>query len=174
MKTFLTCTSVLLLAACHSTAQSPAAQTSVTVGGKALTIKYSAPSVKGRQIFGDGGLVSHDGTYPVWRAGANSATAFHTDADLDIAGLSVPAGDYTLFVLVKDPNAWELIVNKQTKQWGLRYDAAQDLGRVKMHMSKPSASIETFKITLSEKGGNKAEMQMEWENHIASVPVTVK
>ena len=143
MKTFLTCTSVLLLAACHSTAQSPAAQASVTVGGKALTIKYSAPSVKGRQVFGDGGLVSHDGTYPVWRAGANSATAFHTDADLDIAGLSVPAGDYTLFVLVKDPNAWELIVNKQTKQWGLRYDAAQPAwpGRDRFILSKGHCSV---------------------------------
>jgi len=174
MKMIFQCASALILTAGLVAAQSPAAQTSITVGGKALTIKYSAPSVKGRQIFGDGGLVSHDGTYPVWRAGANSATAFHTDADLDMAGLSVPAGDYTLFVLVKDPNAWELIVNKQTKQWGLRYDAAQDLGRVKMHMSKPSAPIETFKITLSEKGGNKAELQMEWENHVASVPVTVK
>src|SRR5579871_5726261 len=84
--------------------QSKPAQATVTIGGKTLTIKYSAPSVRGRQIFGDGGVVSHDGTYPVWRAGANQATAFHTDADLDIGGLSVPAGDYTLFVLVKDPD----------------------------------------------------------------------
>ena len=71
---------------------SPPDQASVTVNGKTITIKYSAPSVKGRQIFGDGGLISNDPHYPVWRAGANSATALHTDADLDIAGLKVPAG----------------------------------------------------------------------------------
>jgi hypothetical protein len=35
--------------------------------------EYGAPSVRGRQIFGDGGLVSKDWTYPVWRAGANAA-----------------------------------------------------------------------------------------------------
>ncbi|HYL74380.1 MAG TPA: DUF2911 domain-containing protein [Bryobacteraceae bacterium] len=174
MKILLSCACVLVLAASLLPAQSPAAQTSITVGGKALTIKYSAPSVRGRQIFGDGGQISHDGTYPVWRAGANQATAFHTDADLDINGLAVPAGDYTLFVLVKDPNAWELIVNKQTKQWGLTYKEAMDLGRVKMTMSKPPALIEQFKITLSDQGGNKAKLQMEWENHIASVPITVK
>jgi hypothetical protein len=155
-------------------AQSPPAQTSATIGGKTLTIKYSAPSVRGRKIFGDGGLLSNDGTYPVWRAGANAATAFHTDADLDIGGLSVPKGDYTLFVLVKDPDAWQLIVNKQTGQWGLRYSESQDLGRVKMTMSKPSAPVETFKITLSDQGGNKGKLQMEWENHVASVPITVK
>src|ERR1022692_260479 len=85
---------------------SPPDQASVTVNGKTITIKYAAPSVKGRQIFGDGGLISGDPHYPVWRAGANSATALHTDADLDIAGLKVPAGDYTLFVLVKDPASW--------------------------------------------------------------------
>src|SRR5689334_7387139 len=76
--------------------KSPPAETSVTVGGKKLSIKYSAPSVRGRQIFGPGGLISHDPTYPVWRAGANQATAFHTDANLDLGGLKVPAGDYTL------------------------------------------------------------------------------
>ena len=54
-----------------------------TIAGKPITIKYGAPSVRGRQIFGDGGLVSKDWAYPVWRAGANSATAFHTDAALD-------------------------------------------------------------------------------------------
>src|SRR5882724_7758429 len=94
-------------------AQSPAAEASATIAGKSITIKYSSPSVRGRQIFGDGGVVSKDSSYPVWRAGANAATTFQTGADLDIAGLSVPAGAYTLYVLVKDPENWKLIVNKQ-------------------------------------------------------------
>jgi hypothetical protein len=155
-------------------AQSPPAQATVTIGGKRLSIKYSAPSVRGRKIFVPGGVISHDSTYPVWRAGANEATAFHTDADLDVAGLQVPKGDYTLWILIKDPDAWELIVNKETGQWGLSYDAARDLGRVKMAKSKPPASIEKMKYTLSDLGGNKGKLQVEWENHIASVPITVK
>ena len=36
-------------------AQSPGAEASGTVAGKSITIKYSSPSVRGRQIFGDGG-----------------------------------------------------------------------------------------------------------------------
>ena len=67
--------------------QSPPAQASVSVGGKAINIRYSAPSVRGRKIFGPGGVLSQDATYPVWRAGANDATAFHTDADLEIGAL---------------------------------------------------------------------------------------
>ncbi|MGH9481332.1 MAG: DUF2911 domain-containing protein [Terriglobales bacterium] len=45
--------------------------------------------MRGRQIFGPGGLLSHDPNYPVWRAGANAATAFHTDADLMLGDLHV-------------------------------------------------------------------------------------
>ena len=151
---------------------SPPAETSITVDGKTVSIKYAAPSVKGRKIFGEGGLISKDPTYPVWRAGANSATALHTDVDLDINGLAVPAGDYTLFAQVNEA-VWTLIVNKQTKQWGLTYSKDNDLGRVKMTMSKPAELVETYKMTLSN-NGKKAKLQLEWENTVASVPITVK
>jgi hypothetical protein len=147
---------------------SPPAEASVTIGGKAITIKYSAPSMRGRKIFG--GLEPYG---KVWRAGANAATALHTDADLDLNGLAVPKGDYTLYVWL-DENQWQLIVNKQTGQWGTNYDQGQDLGRVKMNMSKPAASVETFKITLSSAGGSAGKLQLEWENTVASVPFKVK
>ena len=90
-----------------------------------------------------------------------------------IGSLSVPKGDYTIYTLV-NVSPWQLIINKQTKQWGTEYDAKQDLGRVPMTVTKPSAPIETFKITLSAAGGNKGKLQMEWENVIASVPFTAK
>ena len=155
-------------------AQSPAEQTSVTLGGKTLSIKYSAPSVRGRKIFGPGGLLSNDPTYPAWRAGANSATSFHTDADLDIGGLTVPKGDYTIYAWVADPDNWQLIINKETGQWGLSYDAKKDVGRVKMTMSKPPALIETYKMTLSATGPKSARLQLQWERHIASVSISEK
>lgn len=154
--------------------QSPPAEASVTVAGKKITIEYSAPSVHGRKIFGEGGLVSRDPTYPAWRAGANSATAFHTDANLDIGGLAVPKGDYTLYCWVKNPDAWELIISKDTGQWGLSYNPSHDLGRVKMTMSKPPAPVEKLKYSLTGQGGNKVKLQLEWETHVASVLVTVK
>src|SRR5258708_14117946 len=100
---------------------SPPAETSVTVGGKTITIKYHAPSMHGRKIFG--GLEPYG---KVWRAGANEATALHTDADLQIKNLTVPKGDYTLFVSL-DPKQWQLIVNKQTGQWGLAYNESPAL-----------------------------------------------
>jgi hypothetical protein len=164
----------LFLSAGFLPAQSPPANTSVAIAGKNLSVRYSAPSVRGRKIFGPGGLLSQDPTYPAWRAGANSATSFHTDADLDIGGLAVPKGDYTLYAWIEDPDNWQLILSKQTGQWGLTYQPKLDLGRVRMTMSKPSAPIEVFKITLSSTGANTGKLQLEWENHIASVPIKVK
>jgi hypothetical protein len=173
-KFVLICTALTFGAAVVSAQKpSPPAETSVTIGGKAITIKYSAPSLRGRQMFGEGGRISKDPNYPVWRAGANSATALHTEANLDINGLKVPAGDYTLFALVNtDP--WQLIVSKETGEWGLAYKPANDLGRVKMTMSKPSAPIETYKMTLTSTGPKSGKLQLEWENVIASVPFTVQ
>jgi hypothetical protein len=166
---------LLLFAAAFALAgQSPPATASVAIGGKTLSVHYSAPSVRGRKIFGPGGLLSQDPTYPAWRAGANSVTAFHSDADLDIGGLLVPKGDYTLYAWIADPEQWQLILSKQTGQWGLTYEPKMDLGRVKLTMSKPPVSIETYKVILSSTGPKSAELKLEWENHIASAPITVK
>jgi hypothetical protein len=175
MKTVLTCIAALFAVGTVASAQfqSPPAQTEATIAGKTLTIKYSAPSVHGRPIFGPSGRISQDPTYPVWRAGANSATSFHTDADLDIGGLKVPKGDYTIYVLVEDPEHWQLILNKQTHQWGLTYNQNMDLGRVKMNMSKPPAKVETYKMTLSSSGADTGKLQLEWDNYVASVPIKV-
>jgi hypothetical protein len=153
---------------------SPAGTATLALNGKMLEVRYSAPSVRGRQIFGDGGLLSKDPTYPAWRAGANAATTFRTEGTVDIGGLSVPPGTYTLYVWVKDPNAWELIVNRQTGQWGLSYDASRDLGRVKMTMAKPGSVVETLKYTLTDKGGSAGELRLEWEHHVATVPIAAR
>jgi len=165
----------MMLVATNSFAQSPPARATATIGGKSVSVQYSAPSVRGRKIFGDGGLLSRDPTYPVWRAGANAATTFKTEGNLDVGGLNVPAGSYTLYVNVKDPDQWELVVSNQTGQWGLNYPgAASDLGRVKMTMSKPPALVEQLKYTLSDKGAGAGELRLEWENHVATVPLHVK
>jgi len=156
-----------LLVAGMALAQSPAAQTEATVGGKKITIKYHAPSVKGRKIFGPDGLISKDPNFPVWRAGANEATALHTDADLMIGDIHVPKGDYTLFVDT-GVTPWQLIVSKETGQWGLAYKKANDLGRTPMKMSKPPAPVETYKMTLTP-----TKLELAWENVVASVDVMV-
>jgi hypothetical protein len=179
MKRLLVCTGLLLgavtLFAQQKPPASPPATEAATIGGKAITITYSSPRVKGREghIFTKDGLISHDPHYPVWRAGANAATTLMTNADLTIGDLEVPAGKYTLFVDISDPDNWVLILNKQTGEWGLKYDGSQDLGKTKMTMSKPANLVEDLKYTLTDNGGGKGTLTLAWENVSASVPIQV-
>jgi hypothetical protein len=181
MKRALICTSLLFAAATLVAQQpppsgpplSPSATESGTIGGKAIVIIYCSPRVRGRKghIFTEGGLISRDRTYPVWRAGANAATALHTDADFSLGKLSVPAGDYTLFVDISEPTQWTLIVSKDTGEWGLNYDKTKDLGRVKLKMRTPSELIENLKYTIKDDGGGRGTLTLAWEDISASVPI---
>ena len=150
---------------------SPKETASGSIGGKSVTIVYSSPRVRGREgkIFGPGGLISHDPHYPVWRAGANSATALHTDGNLKIGDVSVPPGDYTLFVDVSNPDQWTLIVSKDTKEWGLKYDSSKDLGKTPMTMSKPPSMVEDLTWSISSDS-----ITLSWEDHSASVSVAAQ
>jgi hypothetical protein len=156
--------------------KSPAAKETATIGGKTVTIDYSSPRVRGREgkIFSKDGLISHDPTFPVWRAGANSATTLTTNTDLTIGSLVAPKGTYTLWVDVSEPSHWVLVVNKQTGEWGTKYDKAQDLGRVPMKMAVPPALIEELKYTLKDLGKGNGTLALAWEHVVASVPLTVK
>ncbi len=180
MKRFLMCAGILAAATLSLSAQqkapaSPAETATGAIAGKTITITYNSPRVKGREghIFSKDGLISHDPHYPVWRAGANAATTLKTEGDIKIGDLAVPAGTYTLFVDISDPDQWTLIVSKATGEWGLKYDPSQDLGRTKMHMSKPASMVEGLKYTI-ESSGHKGTITLAWEDHAASVPVSAE
>ena len=168
--------------------KSPGAETSVTINGKTLWIYYHAPSVRGRHIFNGAGALQPDGS--VWRLGADYATVLHTDGNLDLNGLAIPKGDYTLYIDL-DNGQWKLIVNKALMAggkhiWGVGIspdgvhegattnDPATELGRVSLTMAKPSSPVETLKIRLSGAPGPTGKLLIGWENVTASAPFTVK
>ena len=143
---------------------SPPADTQTTLGGKAVTIEYNAPSARNRKV--EGGLVPYGS---VWRLGADSATTLTTDTDLTIGALKVPKGVYTLYILASE-GGWKLIVNKQTGQWGTEYNQAQDLGRVDLKLTKLPQAAETLKITLKG-SGSAGSLDIVWGSTQASAPI---
>lgn len=123
------------------------------VGGANIWIDYGRPAKRGREIWGK--LVPNDTT---WRFGANAATQFKTDKDVEIGGVTVPAGFYSLWLYPSAGKSY-LIVNTQTGQWGTAYDASKDLVKipVEAHMAL-STSEERFRIFLA---GDK--LMMHWD-----------
>ena len=86
----------------------------------------------------------------------------------------MPKGDYSLWVDISNPDAWVLIVNKQSGQWGRNYDKDLGPGHVKMTMFKPASTVEDLTYTLAASGSSKGTLTLSWENHTAVVPFTVK
>lgn len=142
-------------------AKSPSADTSMMVNGKNVTIEYNAPSASDRKV--EGNLIPYTRIY---RMGADAATTLTTDTDLMIGNLHVPKGVYTLYLQAHENEPWELVVNKQTKQWGTVYNKDQDLGRTPMKVTKLDSMVEKFKITLAN-----GMLTVEWGHSKATVPV---
>jgi hypothetical protein len=140
---------------------SPRDTAAMTYAGERVYVDYGRPSMRGRTIMG--GLVPYG---QVWRTGANAATTLVTTRDWRIGGTLVPAGTYTLYTLPGETE-WQLIVNRQTGQWGTEYDQAQDLARIPMRVERTAAPVEQFTINLV--AGSPAQLVMEWENTRASV-----
>jgi Protein of unknown function (DUF2911) len=147
---------------------SPPAQASVVLKGKTITIDYSAPSMRGRQIAG--GLVPYN---KVWRTGANAATTLKTPINLKIGNLSVPAGTYTIYTYPTEQGC-TLIINKQTGQWGTEYDETRDLGRISMTAITVPDPVETFLIQFGKVENDTTELNLIWEKSDLSVPVAAE
>jgi hypothetical protein len=136
--------------------------------GKTITVEYSSPRAKGRKIFG--GLVPYG---EIWRAGANEATSFVTNANLTADGKDIPAGSYTIFAIPAQ-DKWTLIVNKHTGEWGVPYKyQSEELARLPMQASSTSSPVENFTISFNQ-GGGTCTMQMSWESTQASIALAEK
>lgn len=148
---------------------SPRARTTCKFAdGKTITVNYSSPRMRGRRIFGD--LVPYG---EVWRAGADEATSFVTDVNVQVGGKDVPAGKYTLFTL-PTPGKWTLILSKQTGEWGIPYPGARyDFGRMEMKLSRLPSPLENFTISFDQ-AGSSCTMKLDWETTRASADIAEK
>lgn len=132
---------------------SPPAEASAMVGDTEVTIDYSQPAVKGREIFG--ALVPYG---EVWRTGANEATTFEVDKDVLVEGKPLPAGKYALFTIPGEEE-WALIFNRTAEQWGsYDYDQEQDVLRVNVEPTKTPEQKELLSFDVEENG----EVSLQW------------
>ncbi len=172
MRKPLTVISIMMLLAGVTAAQrprytSPEAKSSVMVAGAEIRVDYFAPSMHGRKVMG--GLVPYG---EVWCTGANIATGFTTQADLQLGTLKVPKGTYSIWT-VPGEKEWTLIVNKESGQFHLNYNSSLDFGRTKMSVKALPQPVETFRVDLRSEGGNKGVLALVWETTEAYIPFTV-
>jgi Protein of unknown function (DUF2911) len=148
---------------------SPAATMSQTVGISTVTVKYSRPSVNGREVWGK--LVPYGwnvqgfgaGNSAPWRAGANENTVITLSHPAMIEGHQVPAGSYGLFFVINPDNTGEVVLSKDYKSWGsFFYDPKQDEMRAKISLRAiPMTERLTYDFEHITK--NSGELVLDWE-----------
>jgi DUF2911 family protein len=140
-----------------------------TVGNAVFTIDYARPLMRGRVLLGN--IIPYD---RVWRTGANAATQFSTPVPVTLGNLRVPAGTYTLWTVPRKSGAAELIVNKQTRQWGTEYDARLDLGTTLLRTTTVATPVEEFTISILPNGSSRAILRLEWGTFQWTAPITLE
>ncbi len=148
---------------------SPGASVSQTVGISVISVHYSRPSVRGREVWGN--LVPYGwdkngsaiGLESPWRAGANENTVLHLSNDAMVEGTKVPAGDYGLFFIINKDNTGELILSKDYKSWGaFWYNPKQDQMRAKISIRDVPESVEKLNYSFDSVGRTFAELDLNW------------
>ncbi len=133
-----------------------------------ITIEYSRPGVKGRQIWGElvpfgmapGNKYSENKPYP-WRAGANENTTFETNKDLLVEGKPLPAGKYGIH-MIPGEKEWTIIFSKNSSAWGsFAYKQEEDALRITVAPVKAPFQ-EWLEFGFDDLTGTSATAYLHW------------
>jgi len=138
-----------------------------TIGSASFMIDYGRPLARGRVLLGD--VIPLE---QVWRTGANAATQFTTSADITLAGLRLPKGTYTLWTLPHE-NGADLIVNKETGQWGTSYHSWRNLGAGPMNTQTVTTPVEAFTISIAPADARHGTLVLEWGTFRWTAPIVI-
>ncbi len=165
---FLASASVSAQSQLELPAPSPAASVQQRVGLTDISVEYSSPGVKGREIFG--GLVPYN---KVWRTGANAATKVTFSRDVKFGGKSVPAGTYSL-VTIPTAKGWTVALNKELGFFagGKAYHKKGEVARVPAKTTQIPAR-ERLTFLFSDTTDDQTSLDLEWSTLRVSVPVSV-
>jgi hypothetical protein len=138
------------------------------IGNAMFTIDYGRPLLRGRTLLGE--VIPYD---RVWRTGANAATQFTTSTPIKLGAMQVPAGTYTLFT-APHTSGVDLIVNKQSGEWGTEHNGSLDLGTVRMTSEVATTSVEEFTISVIPGDPRHGKLVLEWGSFRWITPIEVQ
>ncbi|MGY5356077.1 DUF2911 domain-containing protein [Wenyingzhuangia sp. IMCC45467] len=136
---------------------SPSASISQSIGFSNVSINYSRPALKGRDMFK---ILTREGE--VWRTGANMCTILSTDGDIYIEGNKIPTGKYSIYS-IPDKDTWVIIINNKIS-WGTQYDPTEDFIRIPVKTLNSNEYTESFGFYFDDVDGESAIMGFSWGN----------
>jgi hypothetical protein len=151
---------------------SPVGSVAFPVGAAQVKVCYGRPASRGRRMIG--------GRYVpfgrLWRTGANEPTTFITTGALEVAGIPVPAGRFSLYT-VPGPETWEIILNRSTSQWGSESEysdavRAGELGRAILRSETMPTVLERLTLLVEpHPNGQGVDLLIRWESTEVRIPI---
>jgi hypothetical protein len=138
---------------------SPLGETEIALEGHVGKICYGRPSAKGRAV--EGGLIPFG---QPWRLGANEATAIHFPFPVEVGGIPLEAGSYSLFAIA-DEFEWQFVLNSNAERWGIPLNdevRATDVGTFTGLPRALTEPVEQFTINWHTHGGDNGHLVLEW------------
>ena len=148
---------------------SPATEIKQMVGLTEIAVKYSRPSMRGRDIFGN--LVPYG---KIWRTGADSSTKISFSTDVMIDGKPIKSGTYSVFS-IPSKNNWVLMLYSDVDLWGVPRDWSDDkiVFSSTYQINKINQPVESFSISFDDLSNNDVNMSLSWEYISIDVRINV-
>ena len=148
---------------------SPSAKAMQTVGLTEVTLEYSRPAKRGRDIFGE--LVPFD---KLWRTGANANSMITFSDDVKFAGTDVKAGTYAVYTK-PGKKEWTVMLYNDTSNWGnpRAWDEDKVVATATVETKKLKNEVESWTMAINEVTMEGAHLQMMWDETLVAVPFTV-
>ncbi len=147
--------------------KSQAAAVSQRVANTEITVTYSRPVARGRELFG--ALVPYG---EVWNPGADQATAVSFSRDVQVNGRPLPAGKYSVWV-IPDPVRWTVIFSSAGEVYHTPYPGeALDAMRLEVEPeSGPHAEALAFEFPYVE--GKETVLRLHWGDVMVPLSISV-
>lgn len=163
-------TGLMMAVTPEGTAQVRASELGVsaqTVDGTTITVEYSRPRARGRSpLFGG---VVHWGEH--WTPGANWATTFETNRDVTIDGQAVPAGKYSMWMVVQ-PDEWTVYLDPNARLFHTDPpDSSDRQVRIKVKPQTSENFMETMTMWFPDVSATSMKLVTQWGD--TYVPLTI-
>ncbi len=143
------------------------------VDGTKVTIEYSRPRLRGRDVvFGTRAVKWGE----VWTPGANWATTLETDRPIMLSGVRVPKGKYGLWMIVQQDSSWTMLLDPVWRQFHMDHPKPSDR-HIKVTVKADSTaawSEEALTFSFPSVTARGATIAMHWHRMRISMNYTVE
>jgi len=147
--------------------KSQAAAVSQRIANTEITLTYSRPVARGRELFG--ALVPYD---QVWDPGADQATAMAVTRAIQINDHPLPAGKYSLWAIPRRDN-WTIVFSKAAEVYHTPYPGeGQDALRFDVRPEQ-GPHMEALAYYFPTVEGKEAVLRLHWGEVIVPLAIRV-